>query len=72
MTNQRERQFSIADKPHLENLFAILMLTGCACPKCGYGTRKTSNLWRRCKRKGCELRIKMTKNEAKPGMNLVL
>jgi diketogulonate reductase-like aldo/keto reductase len=36
-----------------------LMLTGAACPKCGYGTRKTSKNWRRCKRESCGERIQM-------------
>jgi len=44
------KEFCLADKPNLINLFALLMLDGSMCPKCGYGTRKTSKNWRRCKR----------------------
>jgi hypothetical protein len=53
------KQFSFADKPYFENLISLLMLTGAACPKCGYGTRKTSKNWRRCKRETCQERIHM-------------
>ena len=53
------RQFCIADKPNLINLFALLMIDGAMCPKCGYGTRKTSKNWRRCKRPECGERIHM-------------
>lgn len=44
---------------HLPELFSLLMLWGDMCPKCGYGTRKTSKNWRRCKRETCGERIHM-------------
>jgi len=53
------KEFCLADKPNLINLFALLILDGSACPKCGYGTRKTSKNWRRCKRPECGERIHM-------------
>jgi hypothetical protein len=46
------REFSIADRPNFENLIALLLLDGSMCPKCGYGTRKTSKYWRQCKQCG--------------------
>ena len=30
-------------------VFALLVLQGAACPKCGHGTRATSKRWARCK-----------------------
>lgn len=53
------KEFCIADKPNMINLVALLMLDGAMCPKCGYGTRKTSKNWRRCKRPECGERIHM-------------
>lgn len=50
------RPFCIADKPHFETLIALLTTSGAMCPKCGFGTRKTSKNWRRCKR--CGERVK--------------
>jgi len=58
------KPFHFVDKPHFENLITLLMLTGAMCPKCGYGTRKTSKNWRRCKRETCGERIKMGKVDA--------
>lgn len=49
-------RFCIADKPHFENLIALLIATGAMCSKCGFGTRKTSKNWRRCKRCGERVR----------------
>lgn len=54
-----EKPFHFVDKPHFENFIALLMLDGAMCPKCGYGTRKTSKNWRRCKRETCGERIHM-------------
>ena len=51
-----KQQFTFVDRPHLENLFALLMLSGAVCAKCGFGTRKTSKNWRRCKRCGERVR----------------
>jgi predicted Zn-ribbon and HTH transcriptional regulator len=53
------KEFCLADKRNLTNLFALLMVDGAMCPKCGYGTRKTSKNWRRCKRPECGERIHM-------------
>lgn len=49
----------LANMKGLASFFSILMLTGAACPTCGYGTRKTSKNWRRCKRETCQERIHM-------------
>lgn len=54
-----EVTFSLANKSNLIDLFGLLMVSGAACPKCGYGTRKTSKNWRRCKRPECGERIHM-------------
>ena len=59
MTLPTTKEFCLADKPNLVNFFALLILQGAACPKCGYGTRKTSKRWRRCKRPECGERIHM-------------
>lgn len=53
------KEFCLADKPNMVNFVALLMVSGAACPKCGYGTRKTSKNWRRCKRPECGERIHM-------------
>lgn len=43
----------------IELLCAMLMADGSMCPKCGYGTRKTSKNWRRCKRETCGERLRL-------------
>lgn len=48
---------SFVDRPCFEELIGLLMVTGAICPKCGYGTRKTSKNWRRCKRETCGERL---------------
>lgn len=53
------KEFCLADKSNLINLLALLMIDGSMCPKCGFGTRKTSANWRRCKRPECGERIHM-------------
>ena len=59
MTLPTTKEFCIADKRNLCSLVALLMIDGAMCPKCGYGTRKTSKNWRRCKRPECGERIHM-------------
>lgn len=59
MSAQVAKQFCLADKGRLERFFSLLILWGDACPQCGYGTRKTSKNWRRCKRETCGERIHM-------------
>lgn len=59
MTLPTTKQFCIADKNNLFDFLSLLMVSGAACPKCGYGTRKTSKNWRRCKRPECGERIQM-------------
>lgn len=39
-------------------VIGILALMGAVCPKCGYGTRRTSKRWARCKRDGCDGRAR--------------
>ena len=40
---------------HLELVGQILLLSGDLCPRCWYGTRKTSKNWGRCKK--CDERV---------------
>jgi hypothetical protein len=54
-----KKPFSIADRPHFENLIGLLIASGAMCPKCGYGTRRTSKNWRRCKRETCGERVQL-------------
>lgn len=53
------RRWSFVDRPNLENLIGLLMMSGAMCPKCGFGTRKTSKRWRRCKRESCGERLRL-------------
>lgn len=53
------KEFCLANKADAVSLFALLMVDGAMCPKCGYGTRKTSTNRRRCKRPECGERIHM-------------
>lgn len=39
----------------------VLLVMGAMCPKCGYGTRKTSKRWARCKR--CNERVSLRTDE---------
>lgn len=59
MTLPTTKEFCLADKENMMDFIGILMVTGAMCPKCGYGTRKTSKNWRRCKRAECGERIHM-------------
>lgn len=45
----------LATKQGLTDLYSVLIYCGDMCPKCGYGTRKTSKNWARCKQ--CNERI---------------
>ena len=54
-TSKVKRDFSFIDD--LGGFFGLLMMTGAMCPKCGYGTRKTSKNWLRCKRETCGERL---------------
>lgn len=55
--SEEKKQFTFVDEPFFSNLIALLMANGSMCPKCGYGTRKTSKNWRRCKRETCGERL---------------
>ena len=50
----RER-FSFANRSHAELFFLILLHKGDLCPRCGHGTRYTSERWARCKE--CDERV---------------
>lgn len=51
-TRQTVRQHMLATKQGLELMIAALIYSGAMCPKCGYGTRKTSKRWAKCKKCG--------------------
>lgn len=53
------KEFCLGDKENMMDFIGLLMVQGAMCPKCGYGTRKTSKNWRRCKRPECGERIHM-------------
>lgn len=57
MAKQGKKQFCFIDRPHFEHLIALLMVNGSMCPKCGHGTRKTSESWRKCKKCGERLHL---------------
>ncbi len=46
------KKHPFATKKGIEMLFAMLLHEGAMCPKCGYGTKVTSNRWAKCKRCG--------------------
>ena len=48
-------RYPLATKSGIELMFAYLLHNGDMCPKCGYGTRKTSKRWAKCKR--CNERV---------------
>lgn len=48
-------RYFLAHKDGISALFGVLLHMGALCPKCGYGTRKTSKRWSRCKR--CNERV---------------
>lgn len=47
-----ERTHPLATERGLALFIGLLAHTGAMCPKCGYGTRKTSKNWAKCKRCG--------------------
>lgn len=51
-------RFTLANRDHLSLFMLCLVLSGGACPECGYGTRATSKRWARCKRPGCNTRVR--------------
>lgn len=46
------REHPLATKPGLELFLGLLFHTGAMCPKCGFGTRRTSKRWAKCKKCG--------------------
>lgn len=48
-------EFTLSNANHFAELTLLLMLSGAQCGKCGFGTRKTSKNWARCKR--CNERV---------------
>lgn len=50
--NENIRRYPLATKIGIELMFAMLLHDGAMCPKCGYGTKKTSKRWARCKKCG--------------------
>jgi uncharacterized protein (DUF983 family) len=42
----------LASKSGLTVFVGLLCATGALCPKCGWGTRRTSKRWARCKKCG--------------------
>lgn len=53
-------RYPLATKTGIELMLGYLMANGAMCPKCGYGTRKTSKRWARCKR--CNERVQLGGN----------
>lgn len=51
---------SIASRPGLYLLVAILLQNGSMCPECGHGTRATSKRLARCKACGARVRRNTT------------
>jgi hypothetical protein len=47
-----ERKHPLATKRGLNLMVALLFHTGAMCPKCSYGTRRTSKRWAKCKKCG--------------------
>lgn len=58
------RHYPFATKTGIELLFAMLLHEGAMCPKCGFGTKKTSKRWARCKRCGERVAINNTLSES--------
>lgn len=44
-----EKRFSFANRTHLGAMIGLMIAMGDLCPKCHWGTRKTSKRWARCK-----------------------
>jgi predicted Zn-ribbon and HTH transcriptional regulator len=49
------REHPLATEDGLQMFVNILAYMGALCPKCGFGTRKTSKRWARCKK--CNERV---------------
>ena len=49
----------LAHKMGIQVVLGLLVASGGMCPKCGFGTRVTSNNWSRCKK--CGERVKRVK-----------
>lgn len=47
-----DRLHPLATLEGLSLFIELLLHTGAMCPACGFGTRKTSKRWARCKRCG--------------------
>lgn len=47
-----EREHPLATQKGLNLMVALLFHTGAMCPKCSYGTRRTSERWAKCKKCG--------------------
>lgn len=56
----------LASKRGLETVVGLLFFMGAMCPKCGYGTRRTSKNWARCKR--CGERVRRRPRSEKPAV----
>jgi predicted Zn-ribbon and HTH transcriptional regulator len=50
------REHPLATKSGLEMMVRLLLHIGAMCPKCGFGTRRTSKRWARCKKCGERVR----------------
>ena len=46
------REHPLATQQGLDMMLTLLVHTGAMCPKCGFGTRRTSKRWARCKKCG--------------------
>lgn len=46
------REHPLATKKGLELMLACMFHVGAMCPKCGFGTRRTSKRWAKCKKCG--------------------
>ena len=46
------REQPLATQQGLDMMLTLLVHTGAMCPKCGFGTRRTSKRWAKCKKCG--------------------
>jgi len=61
-----QQKYPLATKTGIEMMITMLIVSGAMCHKCGYGTKKTSKRWARCKRCGERVEIKeVLKGEVK-------
>jgi hypothetical protein len=49
---RKPKRFTLANLGNLRLFVGILAYTGALCPKCSYGTRRTSKRWAVCRRCG--------------------